>query len=88
MATVTVKLGAPYVGLQAEFRPDISARILIDLNSDDMAVKYGAFTRMIVSHNFNDLDGKPTTDLFEVSVKVLDAAATAYAEQAATLPQA
>ena len=88
MGTVTVKLGAPYVGLQAEFRADISARILIDLNSSDLGVKYGAFTRIIVSHNFTDLDGKPAADLFDVSVKVLDAAATAYAEQAATLPQA
>jgi hypothetical protein len=88
MATVTVKLAAPYEGLQADFRADISARILIDLNSDDLGVKYGAFTKMIVSHNFTDLDGKPTTDLFDVSVKVLDAAATAFANQAVTLPQA
>ena len=87
-ANVKVELTGEYAGRWAEFRGDISARILIDLNSDDLATKYAAFSRMIVDHNLPDLDGKPAVDLLDVPVKMLDAAAGAYAEGALQLPKA
>ncbi len=87
---VIVHLEGEFSGWHATFRPltRISARVLIDLESESNAKRLQAYTRMILSvEGWRDLDGNPTSDPLEAPIQALDAAATAFLERAATLPK-
>jgi hypothetical protein len=87
---VIVHLDGDFTGWTAIFRPltRISARVLIDLESESMATRLQAYTKMILSvEGWSDLDGKPTSDPLEAPVQALENAATQFITQAATLPK-
>ena len=87
---VIVHLEGDFSGWHATFRPlsRISARVLIDLESDSTAKRLQAYTRMILSiDNWKDIDGNPTSDPLEAPLQALDAAANAFLERAAELPK-
>ena len=88
---VIVHLSGEYDGWHATFRPlsRISARVLIDLESDSLAKRYQAYSRMIMTtEGWKDLDGNPTDDCLEATLEALEAAATEFVKKATELPKA
>jgi hypothetical protein len=88
---VIVHLDGEFKGWHATFRPlnRISARVLIELESESIAKRLQAYTKMILSvEGWKDLDGAPTNDPLEAPVQALEAAAEAFITQAAELPKA
>jgi hypothetical protein len=88
---VVVHLDAEFAGWHATFRPlsRISARVLIDLESDSIGTRLKAYTKMILSiENWKDLDGQPTSDPLEAPVQALENAAQKFITEAAELPKA
>lgn len=88
---VIVHLDGDFTGWHATFRPltRISARVLIDLESDSMATRLQAYTKMILSvEGWSDLDGNPTSDPLEAPVQALENAAEKFITETASLPKA
>ena len=88
---VIVHLDGDFTGWHATFRPltRISARVLIDLESDSMAIRLQAYTKMILSvEGWSDLDGNPTSDPLEAPVQALENAAEKFITETASLPKA
>jgi hypothetical protein len=88
---VIVHLDGEYIGWHATFRPlsRISARVLIDLESESVAKRLQAYSRMIMTiEGWKDLDGNSTDDCLEAPVEALEAAATEFVKKAADLPKA
>lgn len=71
MDTVKIALEGEYAGWTAELRKTVSARILLDLESGDSQRSLVAFSRLVVKHNFKDLDGKPCDDVLDAPVDAL-----------------
>jgi hypothetical protein len=71
MDTVKIALEGKYAGWTAELRKQVSARILLDLDSGDAPRALGAFAKLVVTHNFNGLDGKPCEDVLDAPVDAL-----------------
>lgn len=71
MDTVKIALEGEYAGWTAELRKSVSARILLDLESGDSQRSLTAFSKLIVKHNFKDLDGKPCDDVLDAPVDAL-----------------
>lgn len=71
MDTVKIELDGVYAGWTAELRKKVSARILLDLESGEAARALGAFAKLIVTHNFKGLDGKPVEDVLDAPVDAL-----------------
>lgn len=71
METVRIALEGEYAGWTAELRKTVSARILLDLESGDSQRSLVAFSKLVVKHNFKDLDGKPCNDVLDAPVDAL-----------------
>ena len=71
MDTVKIALEGEYAGWTAELRKVVSARILLDLESGDSQRSLTAFSKLVVKHNFKDLDGKPCDDVLDAPVDAL-----------------
>lgn len=71
METVKIELDGVYAGWTAELRKQVSARILLDLESGEAARALAAFAKLIVTHNFKGLDGKPVEDVLDAPVDAL-----------------
>ena len=71
MNTVKIALEGEYAGWTAELRKTVSARILLDLESGDSQRSLVAFSKLVVKHNFKDLDGKPCDDVLDAPVDAL-----------------
>lgn len=71
MDTVKIALEGEYAGWTAELRKTVSARILLDLESGDSQRSLVAFSKLVVKHNFKDLDGKPCEDVLDAPVDAL-----------------
>jgi hypothetical protein len=71
MDTLKITLEGEYAGWTAELRKQVTARILLDLESGDSARSLGAFSKLIVTHNFKGLDGKPVEDVLDAPVDAL-----------------
>jgi len=87
---VIVHLDGDFVGWHATFRPltRISARVLIDLESDSMATRLKAYTKMILSiEGWSDLDGVATSDRLDAPSQALEAAAAKFIAETSTLPK-
>ena len=54
-------------------RPQISARILLELESGVPARALEAFAKVIISHNFKGLDGEPVEDVLDAPIDALTA---------------
>lgn len=71
MDTVKVALEGEYAGWTAELRKQVSARILLDLESGDSQRALTAFSKLIITHNFKGLDGEPCEDVLDAPVDAL-----------------
>ena len=88
---VIVHLDGEFAGWHATFRPltRISARVLIDLESDSVTVRLQAYCKMILAiEGWRDLDGNATSDPLEAPIGALESAATKFIARAADLPKA
>lgn len=88
---VIVHLDGEFAGWHATFRPltRISARVLIDLESESVATRLQAYTKMIMAtEGWKDLDGNATSDPLEAPIAALESAAAKFIAQAAELPKA
>jgi len=87
MDTVKIELDGVYAGWTIELRRNVSARILIELQGDT-AVQFAAFARLVVSHNFRDIDGKTADDILDAPVAAITAAMEKWATAISALPNA
>jgi len=87
MDTVKIELDGVFAGWNIELRRNVSARILIDLQGDT-AVQFGAFAKLVVKHNFKDIDGNATDDILEAPVASITAAMEKWATAISALPNA
>lgn len=71
MDVVLITLEGEFAGWHAELRKNVSARILLDLESGNAAKALAAFSKMVVNHNFKGLDGKPCDDVLDAPVDAL-----------------
>jgi len=71
MDTVKIALEGEFAGWTAELRKQVSARILLDLESGDSSRSLNAFSKLVVTHNFKGLDGKPCDDVLDAPVDAL-----------------
>jgi hypothetical protein len=71
MDTVKITLDGEYAGWTAELRKQVSARILLDLESGVAQRALTAFAQLVVTHNFKGLDGKPCQDVLDAPVDAL-----------------
>jgi hypothetical protein len=85
--TVTVDLPAPFEGWQATLKAEgISARVLIELQSNDSARAMQALSNLIVKHNFLDDTGAPAPDVLDCPMDALTATVQAWSDAVAALP--
>jgi predicted RNase H-like nuclease len=87
METVKIELDGVYAGWNIELRRNVSARILIELQGDS-AVQFAAFAKLVVSHNFKDIDGTAADDILDAPVAAITAAMEKWATAISTLPNA
>jgi hypothetical protein len=71
MDTVKITLEGEYAGWTAELRKQVTARILLDLESGDSQRSLVAFSKLVVTHNFKGLDGKPVDDVLDAPIDAL-----------------
>ena len=71
MDTVKIALEVEFAGWTAELRKQVTARILLDLESGDSQRSLVAFSKLVVSHNFKGLDGKPCDDVLDAPIDAL-----------------
>ena len=71
MDTIKIALDGEFAGWTAELRKQVTARILLDLESGESSRSLAAFSKLIVSHNFKGLDGKPVDDILDAPVDAL-----------------
>jgi len=71
MDTIKIALEGEFAGWTAELRKQVTARILLDLESGESSRSLAAFSKLIVSHNFKGIDGKPVDDILDAPVDAL-----------------
>ncbi len=71
MDTVKITLEGDFAGWTAELRKQVSARILLDLESGDSQRSLVAFSKLVVTHNFKGLDGKAVDDVLDAPIDAL-----------------
>jgi hypothetical protein len=87
MDTVKLELDGSYAGWTIELRRNVSARILIELQGET-SVQFAAFAKLVVNHNFKDLDGNPADDILDAPVAAITAAMEKWAAAISALPNA
>lgn len=87
MDTVKIELDGSYAGWTIELRRNVSARILIELQGET-AVQFAAFAKLVVSHNFKDIEGNDAEDILDAPVAAITAAMEKWAAAISTLPNA
>jgi hypothetical protein len=87
MDTVKIELDGSYAGWAIELRRNVSARILIELQGET-AVQFAAFAKLVVSHNFKDIEGNPAGDILDAPVAAITAAMEKWATAISALPNA
>ena len=87
MDTVKLELDGSYAGWTIELRRNVSARILIDLQGET-SVQFAAFAKLVVNHNFKDIEGKPADDILDAPVAAITAAMEKWAAAISALPNA
>ena len=71
MDTIKIALEGEFAGWTAELRKQVTARILLDLESGDSQRSLVAFSKLVVTHNFKGLDGKPVDDVLDAPIDAL-----------------
>lgn len=87
MDTVKIELDGSYAGWTIELRRNVSARILIELQGET-AVQFAAFAKLVVNHNFKDIDGNDAEDILDAPVAAITAAMEKWAGAISALPNA
>jgi predicted RNase H-like nuclease len=87
MDTVKIELDGSYAGWSIELRRNVSARILIDLQGET-SVQFAAFAKLVVKHNFKDIEGNVADDILDAPVAAITAAMEKWASAISTLPNA
>jgi hypothetical protein len=87
MDTVKLELDGSYAGWTIELRRNVSARILIDLQGET-SVQFAAFAKLVVNHNFKDIEGKPADDILDAPVSAITTAMEKWAAAISALPNA
>jgi hypothetical protein len=87
MDTVKIELDGSYAGWTIELRRNVSARILIELQGET-AVQFAAFAKLVVNHNFKDIEGNPAEDILDAPVAAITAAMEKWAAAISALPNA
>ena len=67
----TIVLDGEFAGWKAELRSGVSARILLDLQSNVPSRVLPAFAALVVSHNFKGINGEEITDVLDAPVEAL-----------------
>jgi len=85
--TVDIALPAPFEGWTATMKAEgVSARVLIELQSNDSARAMKALSSLIVKHNFLDDEGHPAPDVLDCPMDALTATVQAWSDAVAALP--
>ncbi len=71
MANKVVTLDGEFAGWQCELRPQVSARILLELESGVPSRALAAFAQIVVSHNFKGINGEEIADILDAPVEAL-----------------
>jgi hypothetical protein len=71
MDTLKVVLEVEFAGWTADLRKQVTARILLDLESGVASRALNAFSQLVVKHNFKGLDGKPVDNVLDAPVDAL-----------------
>ena len=87
MDTVKIELDGVFAGWNIELRRNVSARILIDLQGDT-AVQFAAFAKLVVKHNFKDIEGNACDDILDAPVTAITASMEKWATAISALPNA
>jgi hypothetical protein len=87
MDTVKIELDGSYAGWAIELRRNVSARILIELQGET-SVQFAAFAKLVVKHNFKDIEGNVAEDILDAPVAAITAAMEKWASAISTLPNA
>jgi len=87
MDTVKIELDGAYAGWTIELRRNVSARILIELQGDS-AVQFAAFAKLVVTHNFKDIEGNAAGDILDAPVAAITSAMEKWATAISALPNA
>jgi hypothetical protein len=87
MDTVKLELDGSYAGWTIELRRNVSARILIELQGET-AVQFAAFAKLVVTHNFKDIEGNPAEDILDAPVAAITASMEKWAAAISALPNA
>ncbi len=74
-----VELDGQFAGWRCTLRPQVSARILLDLESGNAARAMGAFAKLVLEHNFKGLDGEPIEDILDAPIDALTATVEKWA---------
>jgi hypothetical protein len=80
MANKVVTLDGEFAGWQCELRPQVSARILLELESGQPSRALAAFAQIVVSHNFKGLDGQSVEDVLDAPIDALTATIEKWAQ--------
>ena len=80
MANKVVALDGEFAGWQCELRPQVSARILLELESGQPSRALAAFAQIVVSHNFKGLDGQSVEDVLDAPIEALTATIEKWAQ--------
>lgn len=67
----TIVLDGEFAGWKAELRSGVSARILLDLQSNVPSRVLPAFAALVISHNFKGINGEEITDVLDAPVEAL-----------------
>jgi hypothetical protein len=85
---LVINLTGAYQGWTANLRRNISARILLDLQSGEADRQFAALKRLVASHNFKDIDGNVADDILDAPVEALTELMTEWGKAMSELPKA
>ena len=87
MGVKIIKLEGKFEGWHVELKDSVSARILIELDSGSADRALVAFSKMVLAHNFKDIDGNPAIDILDAPIDALSAVMRKWSESNALDPQ-
>ena len=64
-----IALEGEFAGWHAEVRGNISARFMLDIQSDEANRVLPAFAGIVVSHNFKGVDGEPVDEILDAPLE-------------------
>jgi len=80
MASKKIELDGEYAGWHAEIKASVSANILLELDSGSADRALKAFAKMVVTHNFKDIDGNAATDILDAPIEALSSVMRKWSE--------